>query len=135
MKPKTVTFTKDSINLLLNEYNYIGEALQGHDSVLDMFYVDKNKVDYKKIIEKMLKTLSTEPTIKNIEVKTRKLKNVNREVAESITVTIAGLMAIYIVNYKIVEHGNIGIKMTIDFIDTDDKESPYLTNNFDHLIV
>lgn len=135
MKPRTVTFTKDSINDLLNEYTYIREALEDHDSVLDMFGAYKDKHHYKRIIRSMLKTLTPEPKIKNIEVTTAQARYSNCLNVDSITVTVRGLMAVYIQHYKAYGRGDIKIETTMDFIDNEEEDSPYFESKNNDLIV
>lgn len=135
MKPRTVTFTKDSINDLLNEFTYIKEALEDHDSVLSLFGAYKDKHHYKRIIRSMLKTLTPEPRIKNIEVTTAKARYSNCLNVDSITVTVRGLMAVYIVHYEMCGRGDINIEMTMDFIDNEEEDSPYFESQCNNLIV
>lgn len=135
MKPRTVTFTKDSINDLLSEYTYIREALEDHDSVMEMFGTYKDKHHYKRIIRSMLKTLTPEPKIKNIEVTTAQARYSNCLNVDSITVTVRGLMAIYIQHYKAYERGDIKLEMTMDFIDNEEEDSPYFESKNNNLIV
>lgn len=135
MKPRTVTFTKDSINDLLSEYTYIREALEDHDSVMEMFGTYKDKHHYKRIVRSMLKTLTPEPKIKNIEVTTVQARYSNCLNVDSITVTVRGLMAIYIQHYKAYGRGDIKLEMTMDFIDNEEEDSPYFENKNNNLIV
>ena len=135
MKPRTVTFTKDSINDLLSEYTYIREALEDHDSVMEMFGSYKDKHHYKRIIRSMLKTLTPEPKIKNIEVTTVQARYSSCLNVDSITVTIRGLMAIYIQHYKAYGRGDIKLEMTMDFIDNEEEDSPYFESKNNNLIV
>lgn len=135
MKPRTVTFTKDSINDLLSEFTYIKEALEDHDSVLEMFGAYKDKHHYKRIIRSMLKTLTPEPKIKNIEVTTAQARYSNCLNVDSITVTVRGLMAVYIVHYKAYGRGDIKIEATMDFIDNEEEDSPYFESKNNDLIV
>lgn len=135
MKPRTVTFTKDSINDLLSEYTYIREALEDHDSVMEMFGTYKDKHHYKRIIRSMLKTLTPEPKIKNIEVTTAQARYSSCLNVDSITVTVKGLMAIYIQHYKAYGRGDIKLEMTMDFIDNEEEDSPYFESKNNNLIV
>lgn len=135
MKPRTVTFTKDSINDLLSEYTYIREALEDHDSVMEMFGTYKDKHHYKRIVRSMLKTLTPEPKIKNIEVTTVQARYSNCLNVDSITVTVRGLMAIYIQHYKAYGRGDIKLEMTMDFIDNEEEDSPYFESKCNNLIV
>lgn len=135
MKPRTVTFTKDSINDLLSEYTYIREALEDHDSVMEMFGTYKDKHHYKRIIRSMLITLTPEPKIKNIEVTTAQARYSNCLNVDSITVTVRGLMAIYIQHYKAYGRGDIKLEMTMDFIDNEEEDSPYFESKNNNLIV
>lgn len=135
MKPRTVTFTKDSINDLLNEYTYIREALEDHDSVMEMFGTYKDKHHYKRIIRSMLKTLTPEPRIKNIEVTTAKARYSNCLNVDSIIVTVKGLMGIYIQRYEMCGRGDIKLEMTMDFVDSEEEDSPYFESKCNNLIV
>ena len=135
MKPRTVTFTKDSINDLLSEYTYIREALEDHDSVMEMFGTYKDKHHYKRIVRSMLKTLTPEPKIKNIEVTTVQARYSNCLNVDSITVTVRGLMAVYIQHYKAYGRGDIKIETTMDFIDNEEDDSPYFESKNNNLIV
>ena len=135
MKPRTVTFTKDSINDLLSEFTYVKEALEDHDSVLEMFGAYKDKHHYKRIVRSMLKTLTPEPKIKNIEVTTVQARYSNCLNVDSITVTVRGLMAIYIQHYKAYGRGDIKLEMTMDFIDNEEEDSPYFESKNNNLIV
>lgn len=132
MKPRTATFTNESINFLIDEYQIIKHALSCHEDCTSMFYSDSE--NYRQIIKRMIGRLSPRPKIKSIDRKIEKSKHSSIDTVKSITVVVKGFVAEYTIFYETVEYGNIRIDMSIDFIDVDDKDSPYLTNNSEHLI-
>lgn len=127
MKPKAVAFTIESINFLINEYQSIGSALSYHEDCTSMFYSDSE--NYRKIIKRMLGRLPSKLKIISIDRKIQKSEHSSRNIVNSITVVIKGLVAEYTIFYEKTEYGNIRINMNVDFIDVDDKEIPYTVND------
>ena len=132
MKPKIVAFTSESINLLINEYQSIGNALSYHEDCTSMFYSDSE--NYRKIIKRMLGRLSSKLKIISIDKKIQKSEHSGHNIVNSITVVVKGLVAEYTILYEKVEYGNIRINMNVDFIDVDDKDIPYTVNDPKHII-
>lgn len=132
MKPRTATFTNESINFLIDESHIIQDALSCHEDCTSMFY--SNSENYRQIIKRMIGRISPKPKIKSIDRKIEKSKHSNIDTVKSITVVVKGIVAEYTIFYETVEYGNIRITMTVGFIDTDDKDSPYLTSGSEHLI-
>lgn len=132
MKPKIVAFTSESINLLISEYQSIGNALSYHEDCTSMFYSDSE--NYRKIIKRMLGRLSSKLKIISIDRKIQKSEHSGHNIVNSITVVVKGLVAEYTILYEKVEYGNIRINMNVDFIDVDDKDIPYTVNDSKHII-
>ena len=132
MKPKIVASTSESINLLINEYQSIGNALSYHEDCTSMFYSDSE--NYRKIIKRMLGRLSSKLKIISIDRKIQKSEHSGHNIVNSITVVVKGLVAEYTILYEKVEYGNIRINMNVDFIDVDDKDIPYTVNDSKHII-
>lgn len=132
MKPKIVAFTSESINLLINEHQSIGNALSYHEDCTSMFYSDSE--NYRKIIKRMLGRLSSKLKIISIDRKIQKSEHSGHNIVNSITVVVKGLVAEYTILYEKVEYGNIRINMNVDFIDVDDKDIPYTVNDSKHII-
>ena len=132
MKPKIVAFTSESINLLINEYQSIGNALSYHEDCTSMFYSDSE--NYRKIIKRMLGRLSSKLKIISIDRKIQKSEHSGHNIVNSVTVVVKGLVAEYTIFYEKVEYGNIRINMNVDFIDVDDKDIPYTVNDSEHII-
>ena len=102
---------------------------------MEMFGTYKDRHHYKRIVGSMLKTLTPEPKIINIEVTTAQARYSNCLNVDSITVTVRGLMAIYIQHYKAYGRGDIKLEMTMDFIDNEEEDSPYFESKNNNLIV
>ena len=132
MKPKIVAFTSESINLLINEYQSIGNALSYHEDCTSIFYSDSE--NYQKIIKRMLGRLSSKLNIISIDRKIQKSEHSGHNIVNSVTVIVKGLVAEYTIFYEKVEYGNIRINMNVDFIDVDDKDIPYTVNDSKHII-
>ena len=132
MKPRIVAFTSESINLLINEYQSIGNALSYHEDCTSMFYSDSE--NYRKIIKRMLGRLSSKLKIISIDRKIQKSEHSSHNIVNSVTVVVKVLVAEYTIFYEKVEYGNIRINMNVDFIDVDDKDIPYTVNDSKHII-